>query len=144
MNEKISGCLACGKDDDIPLTWRLFFLAAICILAAAFLFSPTKRQLDDEINGRINQRIHWLETDPVLRNCGIGPRDLGCQFGFFSLENRGSVMEPVFVLYKARRAVASIVRSKLFVESGLSETERTSIRNEFSISGSGPSSSTKG
>jgi hypothetical protein len=144
MNQKISDWLACDEDGDSPLTWRLFVLAAICILAAAVLFSPTRRQLDEGINDRINQRIHWIETDPLLRNCGIGPRDLGCQFGFFSLESRGWVMDPVFVLFKDRRAVASIVRSKLFVDSGLNEAERTSIRNEFSISGSDPSSSTKG
>jgi hypothetical protein len=128
MTEKSHACSI--GDDDVPLSWKLLFVAALCTVSAAFLFSPTRDQVDD----RISDRIHWLQTSPRLADCG---RDSGksCEFGVFSFDRRGSGPDAAIVLSKDGREVASIVGGRLYVESGLNEAERTRIRSDFAKAG---------
>lgn len=127
MNEKISACLAsCREEGDIPVTWKIFAVAALCSVVGAFLFSPTRGQIDEGIR----DGAHWLQTSPRYADCGSSAGK-SCDFGSFSVDRRGSGQDTVFVLSKEDREVASVIGGRLYLDSGLNDAERIRLRTEF-------------
>ncbi|MNU37786.1 hypothetical protein D3C71_264440 [compost metagenome] len=126
MNEEISASLASREDGDIPATWKLFAVVALCSVVGAFLFSPTRGQIDEGIR----DGTHWLQTSPRYADCG-GNAGKSCSFGDFSVDRYGSGQDTVFILSKEGRNVASVFGGALYLYSGLNDAERTRIRTEF-------------
>lgn len=126
MNENNSASLAILDDGDIPETWKLFVVVALCSVAVAFLFSPTRGQIDEDIR----DGTHWLQTSPRYADCGASAGK-SCDFGELSVARHGSGQDTVFVLSKEGRNVASVFAGALYLESGLNDAERTRLRAEF-------------
>jgi hypothetical protein len=123
---KKTDCIIGSDEDDVPFIWKLLFVGAVCTFSGAFLLSPTQSQIDEGIK----DGVHWLQTSPRFADCGREPRK-SCDFGPFSFSKHGSGEDVAFAISKDGRDVASIVGGKFYVESGLSDAERTRIRTAF-------------